>query len=445
MKSKDEGVKPVEVNRGLPSVNETKAKKSYLGLMVFILVVLFIGGGAAYFVWMKVKGATDGFRKDAKPPAEQQQAAKPRVFAPPADGTPGEVDAQGGTPTNPPAPAEAPERPAPLGSSRGVEPSTSSGNIEVPPIEPRRPPSLNGSGAGTDGAGAGAYAGGGAAGERTQDRNRYDTPFVVNGGVQPGGKRAALSPADEALRIGNEALAAASGQGGVASMFGGAPRGEAGKGAMTGMLTPTSTPMVRAGMLGNLSLMVRKGTPVECVLQVKIVAMLPGPVKCRLTSPLYSANGKVVLADRGSEAIGEQSGTLRQGQTRLYVLWTELMTPQGVTIPIDSPGADALGAAGLDGEVDNHWAKRIGASLLLSVIDDAFAYQTAKANAGNGNSGAQGFGLQGTQEQGNRIAEKVLDSTINIPPTLYKHQGEKVSIMVMRHLDFSTVYSLEAK
>jgi type IV secretion system protein VirB10 len=150
------------------------------------------------------------------------------------------------------------------------------------------------------------------------------------------------------------------------------------------------------------------------------------------------------LADRGSEVVGEQSGTMRQGQTRLYVLWSEINTPEGVTIPIDSPGADALGAAGLDGEVDNHWGQRIGASLMLSLIDDAFAYEIAKAGAGNGTS-TQPVAFQGTQQQSQRIAEKVLDSTINIPPTLYKKQGEKISIIIMRHLDFSSVYGLEPK
>jgi type IV secretion system protein VirB10 len=47
-----------------------------------------------------------------------------------------------------------------------------------------------------------------------------------------------------------------------------------------------------------------------------------------------------------------------------------------------------------------------------------------------------------TQQTGNEMASKVLEGTINIPPTLTKNQGERVSIFVARDLDFSSVYGL---
>lgn len=44
---------------------------------------------------------------------------------------------------------------------------------------------------------------------------------------------------------------------------------------------------------------------------------------------------------------------------------------------------------------------------------------------------------------GNRMAELILQSTINIKPTLYKNQGDRGTIFVARDLDFSTVYELQ--
>lgn len=425
----------VDVSRGMPSVNETRKKSNHKGMLLAILLIVGVGGGAAYLVYAKVKTATQA--KSTKP-AEEKSTVKPRVFAPPAP-----VEPQGapGAPASPGSGTViggAPAVPPPLGGAPGPAPA----EVKVPAIavidSPRKPPPI-GQRQGYAEGGARASNGRAQAGQSDEGRSRYDTPFVINGSVEPGGG-GAPSAIDDKIRRGQEAIIAATTQSRQSGGFASSNQ-EASKGALSGMLTPTSTPMVRAGLLGNLSLTVRKGTPVECVLSTKIVAMVPGLVKCRLTSPLYSANGKVILADRGSEVVGEQNGTVKQGQTRLYVLWTEIATPEGVIIPIDSPAADALGGSGLDGEVDNRWMQRIGASLMLSLIDDAFAYRTAKAGASEGGAGV----LQGTQQQGQSIAEKVLDSTINIPPILYKHQGEKISIIIARHLDFSTVYALEPK
>ena len=43
------------------------------------------------------------------------------------------------------------------------------------------------------------------------------------------------------------------------------------------------------------------------------------------------------------------------------------------------------------------------------------------------------------------IVEKMLENSINIPPTLYKNQGDIIGIMVGRDIDFSKVYTLEMK
>ena len=42
-----------------------------------------------------------------------------------------------------------------------------------------------------------------------------------------------------------------------------------------------------------------------------------------------------------------------------------------------------------------------------------------------------------------KLAEKVLDSTINIPPLIYQNQGGIVGIYVARDVDFSPVYALK--
>jgi type IV secretion system protein VirB10 len=129
----------------------------------------------------------------------------------------------------------------------------------------------------------------------------------------------------------------------------------------------------------------------------------------------------------------------------MFILWTRIRTPRGVLINLNSPAADAMGTSGLDGFVDNRWTERVGAAFLLSTVKDVVAYETATATGRNGNA-AGGIALfQNSTDAGNRLAERILDSTINIKPTVYKNPGDRATIYVARDLDFGSVYALRRK
>jgi len=145
----------------------------------------------------------------------------------------------------------------------------------------------------------------------------------------------------------------------------------------------------------------------------------------------------VVLLERGSEATGEYVAAMAQGQRRLFVLWTRIKSPEGVVINLNSPAADALGTSGMDGYVDNHWWERIGAAFMLSMVKDVVAYAAAPSGTGQV--------YQNSSQTSESMATKVLESTINIKPTLYKNQGDRGSIYVARDLDFGTVYALKPR
>ena len=212
--------------------------------------------------------------------------------------------------------------------------------------------------------------------------------------------------------------------------------------ALERQLTPSSTPMVQAGRVPDLNTLLPKGRSIDCGLSVKVVSSLAGLTTCIVTQNVYSANGRVLLIERGSEAVGEYRSGITQGQRRLFVLWNRIITPGGVVINLQSPGADALGATGLDGRVDNHWFERIGSAFLLSTVQDAIQYETAKAQAQSG-GGTIVFG--NTAQTGDQMAQRILDQSINIPPTIYKNQGDRAVIFVARDLDFSSVYTLRVR
>ncbi|WP_140987170.1 type IV secretion system protein VirB10 [Asticcacaulis tiandongensis] len=212
-------------------------------------------------------------------------------------------------------------------------------------------------------------------------------------------------------------------------------------GTLEAELIPSRTPLVQATRITNPHMLLPKGRSIDCGLSMRINSSLAGQASCVVTQNVYSASGKVVLIERGSEAVGEYRSGATLGQKRLFVVWTRIITPSGVVINLDSPAADELGSTGMTGKVDNHWWERIGAAFLLSTVQDAIQYGIAQEQAKSGGSTVV-FG--NTAQTGNTMADRVLQQSINIPPTLYKNQGDRGVIYVARDLDFSNVYRLRA-
>jgi type IV secretion system protein VirB10 len=201
-----------------------------------------------------------------------------------------------------------------------------------------------------------------------------------------------------------------------------------------------------AGLLGNRSLTMPKGVLFTCSLKTRVISATSGFVGCQVQRNVFSDDGKVVLAERGSHLDGEYRVVqVRPGVTRIPVLWTRLRTPNGVTVDLDSPGTGSLGESGIGGYVDDRWPERIGAALLVSLIDDAVKMVASDASPANAVSGSSTVLLPSTTATGSKLAEKVLEATINIPPLLYQNQGSIVGVYVARDVDFSKVYALEPR
>ena len=215
----------------------------------------------------------------------------------------------------------------------------------------------------------------------------------------------------------------------------------AGSGLFGGQLQGSATPKVAASMLGNRSLTLPKGTAFTCALKTKVISAVSGLVGCQVQRNVFSDDGRVLLIERGSHLDGEyRIASVRPGTVRIPVLWTRIRTPLGVTVDIDSPGTGQLGESGIDGYVDNRWGERIGAAMLLSLIDDSVKLVIQNQAS---DRQADTIVLPSTTANTSKLAEKVLDSTINIPPLIYQNQGGIVGIYVARDVDFSSVYELK--
>ena len=144
-----------------------------------------------------------------------------------------------------------------------------------------------------------------------------------------------------------------------------------------------------------------------------------------------------LLIEKGSKIFGSfRSGEMNDGMNRIFVIWSEIRTPNNINIPVQSGASDELGGSGLQGYVDHQWLKRFGASILLSMVDDVFNYS---ANGKRDNSYDYS---ENTRDSTQQMANTALEEFIKIKPVLYRNQGDIVGVYVNRDIDFSKVYKL---
>ena len=198
------------------------------------------------------------------------------------------------------------------------------------------------------------------------------------------------------------------------------------------LLRPTVLPATRAQLLPQQRLLLPKGAFIDCTLETAIDSTLPGMTTCITATDTFSADGTVVLLERGTQLIGETRGQVRQGMARVFVIWTEARTPSGVVVRLDSPGTDALGRSGLTGTVNRHFWQRFGAALLVSTIE---AGVQSSLESGSGT-----VVIDPTTSE--NVMTEALRGTVDIPPTITVPNGARIQVLVARDVDFRSVYEL---
>lgn len=193
------------------------------------------------------------------------------------------------------------------------------------------------------------------------------------------------------------------------------------------------------------NLFIPENTVIPCSLDRRFVSDLSGKMTCTVSDDIYSASGNVRLIEKGTRAsLVYKAGTLKHGQGRVFIIATKLRTRSQpfLDIPlIDSEAAGALGESGVDGWIDTHFWERFGGAMMLGMIPDAMQ---GLSGAGKGNKDNNSDYTANSREAFAGIARDAFANSVNIPPTLYKNQGEIITLITGEDLDFSGVYQLRA-
>jgi type IV secretion system protein TrbI len=199
------------------------------------------------------------------------------------------------------------------------------------------------------------------------------------------------------------------------------------------LTAPVDRKIVSSDRLANPAsrYIVQAGAVIPAALITGIRSDLPGQVTAQVTENVYdSPTGRYLLIPQGSKLIGVYDSQVSFGQDRALLVWTRLIMPSGRSILLERQlGADTQGFAGLEDEVDHHWARLFGAAALSTLLGVG-----AELGASSNDSAILSALRRGSTDSLNQTGQQVMRRNLNVQPTITIRPGFPVRVIVNRDL-----------
>ncbi|MHB1948761.1 MAG: TraB/TrbI/VirB10 family type IV secretion system protein [Gammaproteobacteria bacterium] len=220
----------------------------------------------------------------------------------------------------------------------------------------------------------------------------------------------------------------------------GAPQAQSGsKDPNTQFMNQVATQSVEtstATTIGPLNSVIAEGSLIHAILEPATNSDLPGYLRAIVSEPSYAEDGTQILIPRGTRLIGQYKSGMLQGQSRIFIVWSRLITPAGISLNLGSPGVDSLGVSGMAAdEIDRHFWQRFGTASLLSLLGAGAANAGVKGQDEENSSSAYRTAVASSFSQS---ANQSLEQESQIAPTLKSHQGKPIMVFVARDLHFQS-------
>jgi type IV secretion system protein VirB10 len=176
---------------------------------------------------------------------------------------------------------------------------------------------------------------------------------------------------------------------------------------------------------------VQAGTVIPAALITGIRSDLPGQITAQVTEAVYdSPTGHYLLIPQGAKLIGQYDNSVAFGQSRVLLVWTRLIMPDGTSIVLErQPGADTEGYAGLEDQVDYHWWELAKAAVLSTILSVGAEAGTSDSE----NNLAQAIRM-GASNSISQTGQQIVQRELNIQPTLTIRPGFPVRVIVTHDL-----------
>lgn len=174
------------------------------------------------------------------------------------------------------------------------------------------------------------------------------------------------------------------------------------------------------------------GSVLPAVLLTGIDSDLPGEVVAQVRQNVdNSLDPAEVLIPQGARLIGVYRSGVAYGQRRVLIAWRRIIFPNGSTVALQGmPGTDALGRAGFQDQVDNHYGRIFGSAFLVSLLG-AGAQLAQPQNGGLLNTpSAEQQAAANLANEMNHVGAHLLNKNLGIQPTLRIRPGYLFDVLV---------------
>lgn len=236
---------------------------------------------------------------------------------------------------------------------------------------------------------------------------------------------------------------------------GGASRGAPGaRGGRGGTDTVAGMQVLRASRLPQPQFWLMPGDKLPCDQNEPIIGVEGAPFTCVLSADVKGRTGGVTLLYKGARLVGTVVRGLENGEERAGVNFNHAEDAarageDPIVVPLNSPGADVTGRAGLDGHVRTLFWQKLGATGAYALLDLATQGLSVGVGAALGNALGGGrnssVNVLNLGNQGRSLAQSEFGEQANRKPQFARNRGEPLTVFITHPIWFGDAVALRLR
>lgn len=188
----------------------------------------------------------------------------------------------------------------------------------------------------------------------------------------------------------------------------------------------------------------KRGSVIPATLITGVNSDLPGRITAQVSQNVYdSATGHRLLIPQGTKLLGRYDSKVSFGQSRVLVVWSDIIFPNGSTLQIGGmAGTDAEGYGGFNDKVNNHYLKTFGSAVMIALIGTGIDMAVPQSSTLATQDTASDAARRNFAETFGRVADRTIQRNMDVQPTLQIRPGYQFNVLVDQDIVFPGSYRI---